>query len=262
MTYTFYKYHGTGNDFVVFDNRLRTFVPDSKTIARLCSRQFGIGADGVILLNKESGYDFRMVLYNADGFEGSMCGNGGRCAAAMAHMLGFAEKKMRFIAYDGAHDAEILSYSSHGADVMLGMRDVKEYHRRKGYVLMDTGSPHYVKFVEDVNAVDAEKEGRKIRYSKRFEKSGVNVNFAANMGNELIVRTYERGVEAETMSCGTGVTASALSFALLLGLEQGPVDIKTRGGNLRIHFKKNESAFTDIFLEGPAALSFTGSISI
>lgn len=258
MTHTFYKYQGTGNDFVIFDNRDGQIVLTNEQVKHLCDRRFGIGADGLMLLNKREGYDFEMIYYNADGRESSMCGNGGRCLTRFAYDMGMHLDVYRFIATDGEHEATI---GDHGW-INLKMKDVHAIHNYHGDFTLDTGSPHYVKSVPDVIGMDVFEEGREIRYSKDFEEKGINVNFVESVDHNIIVRTYERGVEDETYSCGTGVTASALVFA---HNENGfnRIEVKTKGGHLAVEFDKTgEQSFENIWLCGPATFVFKGSVLI
>ncbi|MDE5526205.1 diaminopimelate epimerase [Elizabethkingia meningoseptica] len=252
----FYKYQGTGNDFVMIDNRDLTFPKGTSLIAQLCDRRFGIGGDGLILLEKDDQYDFRMVYYNADGNESTMCGNGGRCLVAFAHFLGVFENKTSFMAIDGLHEAEL-----NGDLVKLKMIDVDTIESFSKYTVLNTGSPHYVEFVDHVEDMDVYLEGKKIRNNDIFKKEGINVNFVTQTGeNELFVRTFERGVEDETYSCGTGVTASALTF--LQNHNQTPVNIKVLGGTLKVYAEKAEKGFHNIWLEGPAKQVFRGNLEV
>jgi diaminopimelate epimerase len=256
MLLKFYKYQGTGNDFVMADNRTGIFdVNNTELVARLCHRRFGIGADGFILLENEPGYDFKMVYYNSDGRQSSMCGNGGRCIVQFAYDLGVIGNATRFLAIDGPHDARIEEGLVH-----LKMIDVTEVENNGTFFYMNTGSPHYVASVQDIEKYDVFEEGRKIRYNDRFQEVGTNVNFTEKKDDVLFVRTYERGVEDETYSCGTGVTASALA-ASYSGMAS-PVRINTLGGALSISFKKTQEGFSDIFLIGPAQRVFEGSVEI
>ncbi|HMJ46539.1 MAG TPA: diaminopimelate epimerase, partial [Ferruginibacter sp.] len=211
MEFTFYKYHGSGNDFIILDNREGEFTAfTSKQVKILCHRRFGIGADGLILLCKKEGYDFEMIYYNSDGKPGSMCGNGGRCLVRFAYHMGLHKYTYHFLAADGDHEAEI----GINEIIRLKMQDVKEVEEHSSYSIVNTGSPHFVKFANDIMNVDVVESGRDIRNSKAFLKDGINVNFVENIGEDSIfVRTYERGVEDETLSCGTGVTAAALISA-------------------------------------------------
>lgn len=255
----FVKYQGTGNDFVLIDDRTQTFpAADQAFVERLCHRRFGIGADGLILLQNDSEYDFRMVYFNSDGAEGSMCGNGGRCIVRFAHDLGLFDQKTRFIAVDGEHLAEVDS-----ENISLKMTNVSGVEKRDGLTFLNTGSPHVVQFVDDLESLDVVAEGRAIRYSATFQPGGTNANFAQVLNNQtLFVRTYERGVEDETYSCGTGVTAVALVAHQQLGMSS-PVHIQTIGGNLRVSFQsKGNDTFEDIYLIGPAKRVFAGSITV
>lgn len=250
----FYKYQGTGNDFIMLDNRSGSFNLSRKEIERLCHRRFGIGADGLILLENDTDLDFKMVYYNADGAESTMCGNGGRCLVAFAHFLKIFDAHCTFQAIDGRHKAEI----SNGI-VKLKMIDVPEITQKPDYTVMNTGSPHYVVWVEAVEQLPVYKEGKAIRYSEAFAKEGINVNFIEEVApNTLFVRTYERGVEDETYSCGTGVTASALTYMLSHHLNE--VEIQTLGGNLKVYAEKADSGFKNVWLEGPAEQVFAGEL--
>ena len=266
MSFPFYKCHGTGNDFIILDDRKKEFPYKSvKLISGLCNRRTGIGADGLILLRNHTRTDFEMMYYNADGRIGSMCGNGGRCAAALAYKLGIAGKKSLMQTVDGIHSAEILSADSAKGNfrVKISMNDVNGIKKYSDCIFIDTGSPHCICFVNDVNKTDVISEGRKLRYDKRFAPGGVNINFVVNGKNKLQVRTYERGVEDETLSCGTGVVASALSTTLN-GKARGKktVGVKTPGGDLKVHFAHSNSHFSNIFLEGPAIVVYKGDIEI
>lgn len=250
----FYKYQGTGNDFVMIDNRDLSFNKDKNLIAQLCDRRFGIGGDGLILLENDEDTDFRMVYFNSDGSESTMCGNGGRCLVAFAHFLKIFDKKCTFNAIDGLHEAEI-----NDGIVKLKMINVSEIQRDEDNFVLNTGSPHFVQYVSDIENFDVYFNGNKIRNSENYKKEGINVNFVEEISdNELFVRTYERGVEDETYSCGTGVTASALSY--LQSKNIGEVKIKTLGGNLKVYADKNENGFNNIWLEGPAKQIFSGEI--
>lgn len=253
----FYKYEGTGNDFVLIDQRQSQYLTrqDTALIERICHRRFGIGADGLILLQLVDGYDFEMVYFNSDGRESTMCGNGGRCIAAFAHHLGVAGEHCRFLAIDGPHDANI-----NGDWVELKMSDVASVESGDGSFILNTGSPHYVVFVEDLSDMNIVESGQVIRYSDRFRKEGINVNFVERTTEGIEVATYERGVEDETLSCGTGVTAAALSYSLANpSMNSNEVGIITKGGNLKVRFEKKEKGgFKDIWLCGPAKQVFKG----
>lgn len=260
MDITFYKYQGTGNDFIIIDNRTCFFDrKNHKLVAKLCDRRFGIGADGLMLLQSKAGYDFEMVYYNADGNESSMCGNGGRCIVQFAHSLGIVKERAFFTAIDGEHEAVIKN-----GYISLKMNDVKDIELNTSFCFLNTGSPHYVTEVSDIRNYNVYDEGKKIRYNERFAKEGTNVNFIEKQKNALFVRTYERGVEGETYSCGTGVTAAAI-VASLKGKATGTdyCDIETLGGNLKVKFNKTSSGtFENIWLEGPANFVFEGKIKV
>ena len=252
-TTNFYKYQGTGNDFVMIDNRDGQFSQDQPYIEHLCDRRFGIGADGLILLQNDPNYDFRMVYFNADGKEGSMCGNGGRCTVRFAEDLGIFEGETKFIAVDGEHTAQ-----ANPEQISLKMGEVHSLEHHEEYDFMNTGSPHYVRYVSNIEHFNVIDEGKKVRYDQEWVKrGGTNVNFVEIIDNETIyVRTYERGVEDETYSCGTGVTACALSASLKFAMKS-PIKVITRGGNLQVSF---DTAFKDIHLIGPAIKVFEGKL--
>ena len=258
--HTFYKYQGAGNDFVVFDNRNGLFERDNvDLVRRLCDRRFGIGGDGVMLLQDVVGYDFEMVYYNADGHEGSMCGNGGRCIVAFAQDLGLIDHEADFLAADGPHYASI----DGAADwISLQMIDVNEVKRDGDAYVLDTGSPHYVKLVDGLDAFPVVEEGRKVRYNNTYRNKGININFVEADTAGYFVRTYERGVEDETLACGTGATAVALAMAWHEGREgELETPIRVAGGNLNIRFSRKGNTFTQVFLEGPAKFVFEGKVT-
>lgn len=257
----FYKYQGTGNDFILIDNRNTIFDrKNTQLVAQLCHRHFGIGADGLMLLQNKQNADFEMVYYNSDGNESSMCGNGGRCIVAFAKQLGIIKERASFIAIDGSHDAWINENNWVG----LKMMDVNQIEQEGKEYFLNTGSPHYVVSVNDIEHVDVSQEGKKIRYNDRFREKGTNVNFIERKKDFLFVRTYERGVEAETLSCGTGVTASAIVAALQgFATNENSCSVNTLGGDLTVSFnKKNNQQFTDIWLEGPATFVFKGEFHL
>ncbi|RXK50687.1 diaminopimelate epimerase [Aquirufa rosea] len=253
----FYKYQGTGNDFVVIDDREGTFQLGQAEIAHLCHRRFGIGADGLMLLQNAEGYDFRMVYYNSDGTEGSMCGNGGRCLVRFAADLNIVQNFTTFIAIDGEHHAHIAPDK-----ISLHMKNVAKIDAIEGDYFAQTGSPHLVRFTSSVKDENVQQVGAAIRYSDTFKpQGGTNVNFVEILEKGLFVRTYERGVEDETYSCGTGVTAAALVANSVKGLSS-PISIQTLGGNLSIEFKGDaQNGYHDIFLIGPAVCVFKGEIT-
>ena len=261
MNLSFFKYHGTGNDFILVDDRSKVFDLDSHQISELCHRHTGVGADGLILLREHESLDFEMVYFNADGQEGSFCGNGGRCCVVLAGMLIPGKKAFSFMASDVVHQAQITEGDEKKAVVRLSLNEVPSYDEKLEGIVMDTGSPHYVRFVEQNQLPDVFEEGRKLRYHKDFEPNGVNANFVSILdGDHIDVRTYERGVENETLSCGTGVTASALAYAIKTGEQQGKLSVHTRGGSLKVEYKRKGDLFYDIWLEGPAMMVFKGHI--
>ncbi|KAB7530971.1 diaminopimelate epimerase [Flagellimonas olearia] len=257
MELQFFKYQGTGNDFVIIDNRQGRFPKnDTQLVAHLCDRRFGVGADGLILLENDPSTDFKMVYFNADGAEGSMCGNGGRCLVAFAHFLGVIGNETTFNAVDGLHHATIDRDM-----VKLKMVDVAEVREKPNYSFLDTGSPHHVQLVEDLKHFNVPKEGAKLRYGI-YGKSGSNINFVEQSTDDTFqVRTYERGVENETLSCGTGVTAVAIAMHQSGKTESKVVKVKTPGGNLTISFEQQDDTYTNVFLQGPAIQVFKGVIS-
>ncbi|WP_431136917.1 diaminopimelate epimerase [Psychroserpens mesophilus] len=257
MQLTFYKYQGTGNDFVMIDNRQNIFDKnDTKHIAFLCDRRFGIGADGLILLEHHDTADFRMVYYNADGNESSMCGNGGRCITAFAKHLGIINDSATFEAIDGLHEATI-----DNAIVSLKMQDVSTVENHKTHVFLDTGSPHHVQLETDLKHLDVKSAGSAIRFGRPYHEVGSNVNFVfKNSNDNFSVRTYERGVEDETLSCGTGVTAVALAMHYIGETEKHTITLQTQGGVLKVSFEKAENGYQNIWLIGPADQVFKGEI--
>lgn len=257
----FYKYQGCGNDFILIDDRQNSITLTTGQIEKLCDRRFGIGADGLMLLRSKEGYDFQMVYYNADGNESTMCGNGGRCITRFASDLGITLPKYNFLAIDGPHDATI---EANGI-VNLKMIDVHQVASFPEFKFLNTGSPHVVMPVTDILNIDVYNKGKEIRYSDTFTPGGTNVNFTeVTDNNTIFVRTYERGVEDETLSCGTGVTACALIQAdLSNNTEPQTVNVKTRGGNLKVMFTaENAQTFSNIWLCGPAEKVFEGNIQI
>lgn len=262
MNIQFSKYQGTQNDFVIIDNRGGDIKLSTDQIQFLCDRRKGVGADGLMLLGNADGYDFSMTYYNADGKEGTMCGNGGRCLTQYAFDKGIKKDIYTFIAIDGPHESKI----DQNGWVHLKMSDVKAVEKNiEGEVtffVLDTGSPHYVEMVDNVNSVDVVALGQMIRYNERFKQVGINVNFVAQEENQLFVRTYERGVENETFSCGTGVTASALVAGIdKLGAQT--ISIETLGGKLAVSFNnRGDNAFDNIWLMGPGTFVFNGSLDI
>ncbi|MFT6851119.1 MAG: diaminopimelate epimerase [Sphingobacteriales bacterium] len=261
MKSNFYKYQGTGNDFIIFDDRDNTLdTMDPSFFERICDRKFGIGADGVMQLKKHPDFDFEMVYRNSDGKIGSMCGNGGRCIIAFAHAIGIKKELYYFLAPDGEHHGKL---TKNGTAISMG--DVQDIENIGSDFILDTGSPHYIKFVQEPSQVNIIEDAHAIRYGDRFNLRGVNVNFVKQISpEELVIRTYERGVEDETLSCGTGVTAAAIA-SLVKSDKQGQKEVKiqTSGGDLSVRInRKSEKSFVDIWLEGPATFVFQGSLEI
>lgn len=259
MKLDFFKYQGAGNDFILIDNRDLCFNhQEPKLIEKLCDRRFGIGADGLMCLELINEFDFKMVYYNADGMPSSMCGNGGRCIVAFAKFLGLINLETNFLAVDGPHYAKI---SESGDWVSLQMIDVEKVNRDADAYVLNTGSPHYVKFDTSVVQKNVFVEGRAIRNNDTYKKEGININFVEEKEDHLFVRTYERGVEDETYACGTGVTAVALANAVAKNLVgERETAIKVLGGDINIKFNYDGNKFTNIFLEGPAVQVFSGNM--
>jgi len=262
MIVQFAKYHGTGNDFIMIDGReSNTPSLDHMMIHSLCDRRFGIGGDGLIILQQSEQYDFKMRYFNADGHEGSMCGNGGRCITAFARDLGIITMETTFEGVDGIHSASLMP----NGEIRLKLKNVDGIRWMEDGYLLDTGSPHFVKFVSGLDELNVNHEGREIRNQSRFGKGGVNVNFVetGRNKNKISVRTFERGVENETYSCGTGVTAAAICSYFHDKSDIFSYHIHTLGGNLNVSFRsRHHSQFTDIHLSGPALRVFEGSIDI
>ncbi len=256
MSITFYKYQGTGNDFIIIDNRQQIFPKnDTKLVEKLCDRRFGIGADGLILLENDNDSDFKMVYYNADGNESSMCGNGGRCIVAFAKYLGIIKNETSFNAIDGMHNASI----EEGL-ISLQMKNVQKIDAFDTYAFLDTGSPHHIQFENELQKLDVKTKGAAIRYGK-YGASGSNINFVKKENEDTFaVRTYERGVEDETFSCGTGVTAVAIAMHHLEKTSKDKIFLNTEGGVLRVTFTKQGDTYKDVFLIGPAVQVFKGEI--
>lgn len=259
MKVNFYKYQGTGNDFIIIDNRKNNISLSEMQINQLCDRRFGIGADGLMLLENHPSLDFNMKYFNADGKESTMCGNGGRCLVAFAKSISLIDKKTNFNAIDGVHKATVNKNNS----ISLQIQDVSYVRLVNTNYFLNTGSPHYVTFRDDIKNIDVYNRGREIRYSAEFSPEGTNVNFVEFQNDKLFVRTYERGVENETLSCGTGVTASAISASIYSDSDKNSYNIITKGGYLNVSFKKQDSnTFSDVWLTGPATFVFNGEIDI
>jgi len=254
----FLKYEGAGNDFVVFDAMNNAISLSQQEVIRICDRRYGVGADGVIVLGESVNADFEMIYYNADGKIGSMCGNGARCAFSYAKRLGYVSDTGSFVAYDGIHHGRSLSDNW----VEVSMQDVIDIDIDSGDFILDTGSPHYVRFVKRIEEVDVVSEGRAIRYSDRFKENGINVNFVEVRDGSLHLSTYERGVEDLTLACGTGAVAVALAFAQREGMLSGPIRLQANGGGLAVNFKRNGNRFAEVVLHGPARETFSGNLEL
>ncbi len=259
MLISFYKFHGTGNDFIII-NKIKSQNIDLNTdiIKQLCNRNFGIGADGLMTMLPSNNYDFEMKYYNSDGKEGSMCGNGGRCIVAYAKMVNIIKDKTTFLASDGVHKAII----DENNIVKLKMIDVIEIKKYDDGYFLDTGSPHFVQFTNNLDNINIEKTGKDLRFDKRFAPSGTNVNFAEIKNDYILFKTYERGVEKETLSCGTGAVATALASVVQYENIPKSVNLQAKGGKLNIYFSKTEqNSFANIWLEGETKFVFNGEIS-
>lgn len=256
MTFEFHKYQGTGNDFILIDNRQLSFPKDNpKVISHLCNRRFGIGSDGLILIEDHEYHDFEMVFYNPDASQ-SFCGNGSRCAVAFNHRIKSTKKTITFLAIDGPHEAVMDNEL-----VKVRMGDVSKTEEHKNGNFIHTGSPHLIVETRNLDKADVYRSGQKIRFSKPYASKGININFIEYLDDHVFARTYERGVEDETLSCGTGVTAVALNAALK-GFKS-PVKVKTRGGILQVEFTRTvNGGFSNIYLTGPAEFVFQGSVEI
>jgi len=259
MQIIFYKYQGAGNDFIMIDNRLQWFdTSNQKLIKKLCNRRFGIGADGLICLENENNFDFKMLYFNSDGNQSTMCGNGGRCIVAFAKFLNIVTEKANFIAIDGKHRAIINKNT-----ISLQMQNISDILLKNNYIFLDSGSPHHIAYFNNIDKLDVQKLGRDIRYGEPYFSTGTNVNFVEQVNkNTFKVRTYERGVEEETLSCGTGVTAVAVASHKTGKTNNLMINLNTKGGNLRVSFTKNNDVYENIFLEGPAIQVFNGKINI
>lgn len=253
---TFFKYQGTGNDFVMIDNRAQTFPKENtNTISKICDRHFGIGADGIILIENDSKFDFRMVYFNADGSE-TFCGNGGRCAVAFAKQLEIIDLETSFIAFDGPHYAKI-----NDEMISLQMIDVSEIEVKNNSVYAYTGTQHHVTLVENLEKYPILQKGREIRHS--YPEPGANVNFVEQINNHTFkVRTYEKGVEDETLACGTGVTAVAIAMHATKKTADSLISLPVLGGQLQVSFDENKGKYTNVFLKGPAEFVFKGVFEI
>ena len=259
MQLSFSKYQGAGNDFIIIDDRKNIFPKHTDLVKKLCDRHFGIGADGLMLLEKSGISDFHMRYYNSDGNESTMCGNGGRCITLFAQKIGLIESSAHFTGIDGEHISNI----EKSGLINLKMQDVKELEIGKDYYFLNTGSPHYVCFVEDVMKVNVNEVGKSIRNSFNLKNGGTNVNFVDLSDNRINIRTFERGVEAETLACGTGSVATAIAVSLHTKNPKSDYEIYTLGGKLSVRFTKlNDHRYSDVWLKGPAINVFDGSIDV
>jgi diaminopimelate epimerase len=260
MQLEFYKYQGTGNDFVMIDNRLGFFPKDNvQLIAHLCDRRFGIGGDGLILLENDTDTDFKMVYYNSDGNQSTMCGNGGRCLVAFAKDLNVIQNRCTFVATDGLHHASIAT----DGIVSLQMIDVTSIKNEADYTFMNTGSPHHVQLVDDLEKYKVKENGSALRYGPLYGKEGSNINFVKQInGDTFSLRTYERGVEDETLACGTGATAVAIAMNVTGKTKATLIHLNVQGGKLEVSFDKKDNTFTNVFLIGPAEFVFKGVIEL
>ncbi|MBF0597512.1 diaminopimelate epimerase [Faecalibacter sp. WQ 117] len=258
MKIKFYKYQGAGNDFVMIDNRTKDFPIDKNIIEKICNRNFGVGGDGLILLENDQASNFRMVYFNSDGNESTMCGNGGRCIVRFAHDLQVTDENMTFNAIDGLHHAVV-----DGDTIRLQMIDVKEVEDHDRYLFMNTGSPHHVQFTKSVKDVDVYNLGKKIRNGSPYYEEGSNVNFVEILPNQsLKIRTYERGVENETLACGTGITAAAIASYIRGFVKNNNIYVEALGGKLSVNFEEKNNTFENVWLNGPAVRVFEGEIEI
>lgn len=259
MQLSFSKYHGAGNDFIIIDNRKNEFNPTPQVIYDLCHRHFGIGADGLMLLENSEHADFYMRYFNSDGHEATMCGNGGRCLVMFASRLGIIKGNTHFMGVDGEHMAEILDKKN----VRLKMIDVNKVQTEDDHYIINTGSPHYVQFVNDIDKVDVENQGRIIRNSFSSHTGGVNVNFAQFSASGIKIRTYERGVEAETLACGTGAVATAIAANHWFNEDDNMYALIAQGGDLMVTFERTaNNQYQNIWLQGPAVHVFDGTVKL
>ena len=253
MIFEFYKYQATGNDFIIIDDREELFdIDDSNLIKSLCERKMGVGADGLILLRNHNSYDFEMIYFNSDGNQSTLCGNGARCIVSFANTLDIISSKSTFLAIDGLHQANIYDKS-----VSIKFNDIKTIQFDNGNYIVDSGSPHFITFKDNIENLDVESEGRSIRNMGKFSKDGINVNFVS-LGNSIRIRTYERGVESETLSCGTGAVAASIALFHSGFFEDNEVDLQTNGGLLSVTFDEFNGVFKNIWLTGEANLVYIG----
>ncbi len=252
----FSKFHGAGNDFIMINAIESEILLNEELIYKMCDRRTGIGADGLIVLSSSKDYDFKMKYYNCDGKESTFCGNGGRCIAAFAHRQGIIKNNATYEAVDGIHRVSVSLISFNEYQVELTMCDILSYKLDENSLLINTGSPHYVKKINKWHDIDVITEGAKIRYDKNISEDGVNVDFLYNDNGKIRIRTYERGVENETLACGTGVTASAIAASLWFGGDN--IDVYTQIAKLNVKFDKTDNLFKNVILSGPATHVFDG----
>ncbi len=259
----FYKYHGAGNDFIIFNCLEEKIELSEIQISQLCDRHKGIGADGMMLLLDSLNHDFEMKYYNSDGKEGTMCGNGGRCIISFAYDMGMIQDKYQFITSDGLHEGRVIEINDKEKIVELQMSNVENVIEKDGRFVMDTGSPHYLDFRNNLQNIDVFSEGRSVRNSLSYIEEGINVNFVEAEENTLYVRTYERGVENETLACGTGVTAAAIAASIMQNGRYSQYEIQTKGGQLSVRFEAlDKGRFENIYLTGPATYVYTGALDL
>lgn len=258
MNIIFQKYQGAGNDFIMINNRDKSIYLDQANIVKLCHRNYGIGADGLIMIEKDESADFCMRYYNADGKLGSMCGNGARCAVAYSRALGFISSEGQFKAYDGIHFFRIIS----NHQISISMKNVNNVFQTKHGFEINTGSPHLILFKPKVLSINVKIEGAKIRNNPKYREEGINVNFVEHSRNSLLLRTFERGVEDETLACGSGATAAAIAAFESGIINSNKMEVKALGGLLKVSFDKNGKSYQNIFLTGPAMFSFKGEIDV
>ncbi|MBN1988933.1 MAG: diaminopimelate epimerase [Bacteroidales bacterium] len=259
MNLQFAKYHGAGNDFVIIDNRTNTFAPTIENVKYLCNRRIGIGADGLMLLENDEALDFKMRYFNSDGNESTMCGNGGRCIVHFAKQLNLTNDNPKFMGIDGAHEAKFIDDDT----VQLKMKDVDSFTAADDYYFIDTGSPHYICYVEDIKQVNVNEAGKSIRTTFNTENGGTNVNFVQIGNDTLLIRTFERGVEEETLACGTGAVASAIATHHFLESEEKELKLQALGGELTVSFDKlAELKYSNIWLTGPVKHVFNGIVNL
>ena len=259
MNFQFEKYQGAGNDFIILDDREDSFPDqDHSLIQKLCDRHFGIGADGLILLRDSSRSDFKMLYFNANGHPSSLCGNGSRCVFAFAKKHKIVSNQGTFETSDGTHKGSITPDDL----ICIEMGDVLKIEKRDMAIFMDTGSPHHIEFVDEVSAVDVKVQGAAIRYGAPYFEAGSNANFVEKVNeNEFNIRTYERGVEDETLACGTGAVAAAIAVHFSELTPLNVVKINALGGRLQVSFTPDSGQYKNIQLTGPAVFVFSGNLN-